>query len=703
MTNLTDHLRRVPFFRFILPFIAGILAGYFTQPFPLFVGLTSLFILFALLVLFRQSGYRTTPVFGTILYFFLFIFGWYWYQQRQYRPQPVPEQTTHFAIVSSFPEEKTNSYKTILQILPDKQNILTYLEKDSIAACLTPGQVIALHRPPTAIQPPTNPGEFNYREYMIRHSIAYRFYLRTEDYFVTSAKVRLNLRQQALVIRKQLQNVFVRYSFSGDEMSILSALVLGNRENIDPEIKEEFANSGAIHILAVSGLHVGIIYFVFSFLLKFLKTNRKGRFARLLILLTVIWVYAFITGLSPSVLRAATMFSFIAIGENINRQNNIYNTLAASAFLLLLINPMLLFEVGFQLSYAAVLSIVFFQPLIYHTIYASNWWLDKLWGLLTVSLAAQIGVSPLSLYYFHQFPVYFWLTNLFAIPLTTLIIYTAFLLLSFSFIPLLGKAIALLLHILVKALLYAVWTVNTLPGSIIPNISFTTPMLVTSFLVIIFLTLFIIGKQKIYLQLILLSLIILSGITTFNKYQLITQREIVFFNIPRKTLIAAVHRKDIVWISSDDSVTTRKKMAIYMEPFEQKHGTNTSVIIPLSGKRARQFSFLYKKNNMINFAGMRIWVQEKAEIPEFMPPINLTYLHKFYPEGITKFKAEEHPAMQFVTNSPPFPDKRSKKAEKSKMLPENVYSLPDKGALRANIFISDKNKKSDIKIGYITH
>ena len=100
---------------------------------------------------------------------------------------------------------------------------------------------------------------------------------------------------------------------------------------------------------------------------------------------------------------------------------------------------------------------------------------------------------------------------------------------------------------------------------------------------------------------------------------------------------------------------------------------------------------------------MRIWVPEKAEIPEFMPPVNLTYLHKFYPEGITKFKAEEHPAMQFVTNSPPFPDKRSKKAEKSKMLPENVYSLPDKGALRANIFISDKNKKSDIKIGYITH
>ncbi|GET27926.1 hypothetical protein SD074_01280 [Prolixibacter sp. SD074] len=538
---------------------------------------------------------------------------------------------------------------------------------------------------------------------MIRHGIAYRLYLSTEDYFVTTAKIRLNLRQKALVIRNHLQNVFVRYGFSGNEMSILSALVLGDRENIDPEIKEEFTNSGAIHILAVSGLHVGIIYFVFSFLLRFLKTYRKGRFARLFILLTVIWGYAFITGLSPSVLRAATMFSFIAIGENINRQNNVYNTLAASAFLLLLFNPMLLFEVGFQLSYAAVLSIVFFQPLIYHTIYIRSWWPDKLWGLLTVSLAAQIGVSPLSIFYFHQFPVYFWLTNLFAIPLTTLIIYAAFLLLSLSFIPVIGKVIALLLHIVVKALLYAVSTVNMLPGSIISNISFPPQMLVTSILVIIFLTLFITVKQKIYLQLTLLSLIILSGITTFEKYQLLTRREIVFFNIPRKTLIATIHGKSIVWISSEDSITTKKKMAIYMGPFEQMHGTTTSVIIPLSGKRARQFSFLRKKKDMINFAGMRIWVPEKAEMPAFMPPADLIYLYKFDPEGITKFKAEEHPVMQFVTNTPPFPDKKSKKAGKSKILPGNVYSLPDKGALRANIFISDKNKKNGIKIGYITH
>jgi len=703
MTSLTDHLRRVPFFRFLIPFVAGILAGYSIQGFPLYVGPSGLFILFFLLITFRRASYRTAPLFGALLYFFLFIFGWYWYQQRQYQPKPIPEKTNHFAVITGYPEEKANSFKSILQLLPERQNILTYLEKDSTAANLVPGQVIAFHRQPTAIEPPSNPGEFNYRAYMLRHHITHRLYLRTKDYFITTGKVGLNIRQKALVVREHLLSIFERYGFSGNEMSILSALVLGDRENIDPEIKEEFANSGAIHILAVSGLHVGIIYFVFSFLLKFLKAYRKGRLVRLFVLLAVIWIYAFITGLSPSVQRAATMFSFIAIGENINRQNNIYNTLAASAFLLLLVNPALLFEVGFQLSYAAVLSIVFFQPLIYHAIYISNWWLDKVWGLLTVSLAAQIGVSPLSIYYFHQFPVYFWLTNLFAIPLTTLIIYTAFLLITLSFIPFIGKAIAVLLHILVKALLTSVWTVNTLPGAVVPNISFTAPMLLTSFLLIIFLTLFIIKKQQIFIQLILVSIIILTGITTINKYRILNQREIVFFHVPRKTLIAAVHGKNIVWISSEDSVTTRQKMAIYMKPFEQLHGTKSSVIIPLSGKSVQQFPFLKKKNNMINFAGMKIWIPEKAGMTEFMPPTDLIYLHKIHRKDITKFKAKEYPVVQFVTNTPLFSDKRSKKEEKINILPKNIHSLPDEGALSANILISDKNKKSGIKIGYITH
>ena len=703
MTNLTDNLLRAPFFRLILPFIAGISAGYFINSPTIFVILAILLALFVLLIFFRTSRYRLAPLFGVFLYFFLFLFGSYWYHQQRYQPQPFSERKLNFAVVTGYPEEKTNSYKTILQVLPEKQYMLTYLEKDSVAASLTPGQIIAFHRQPNNIQGPTNPGEFNYQQYLLRHDIVYQLYLRTDEYFVTTEKAGLTIKQNALVIRKHLLNVFVRYGFSGDEMSILSALVLGNRENIDPEIKEEFANSGAIHILAVSGLHVGIIYFVFSFLLRFLKTYRKGRFIRLLVLLMVIWIYAFVTGLSPSVLRAATMFSFIAIGENINRQNNIYNTLAASAFLLLLINPMLLFEVGFQLSYAAVLSIVFFQPLIYHTIYIKNWWFDKLWGLLTVSLAAQVGVSPLSLFYFHQFPVYFWLTNLFAIPLTTFIIYAAFLLLSFSFIPLAGKIIAILLHLLVKALLKSVWMINSLPGSVIPNISFTALMLVISLLIIIFITLTITEKQKIYIQLLLLSFITLSGALTIDKYQKLTRREIVFFNIPHKTLIAAVHGKNMVWISSEDSLTTVKKMGIYMKPFMQMNGTITSAIIPLTGQSENEFPFLRKKNYMMNYAGMKIWLAGKAELPELMPPVDLIYLHLPYRNDIAKFKADEHPVVQFITNTPLYSDKQSKKTENYQKPSKNLRSLPDEGALRANIFISDKNKKSGIKIGYITH
>ena len=178
-----------------------------------------------------------------------------------------------------------------------------------------------------------------------------------------------------------------------------------------------------MHVLAVSGLHVGIIFFILNFLLTPLNRNKRLLKIKLFLLVGALWFYAFLTGLSPSVMRSCTMFSFIVVGENLNKRTNIYNTLAASAFLLMLINPLIIFGAGFQLSYIAVISIVFFQPRLAALVAVKNRILKYVWDLFTVSVAVQIGTAPISIFYFHQFPVYFWLSNFIVIPGAALILY----------------------------------------------------------------------------------------------------------------------------------------------------------------------------------------------------------------------------------------------------------------------------------------
>ena len=245
----------------------------------------------------------------------------------------------------------------------------------------------------------------------------------------------------ALKLRKSFINIFENQGISGRNFAVVTALVLGMDDYLDNDTRKEFSSAGAIHILCVSGLHVGVIYMVLNALLFFLKRNKYARALRSLILLIGIWFYAMLTGLAPAVLRAATMFSFVIIGTGIKRKAGVFNSLTVSAFILLLFNPFLIYNVGFQLSYAAVIAIVAIQPTIYQIWQPKNKIADNIWGITTVSVAAQLGTAPLGLFYFHQFPNYFIITNLIAIPLATLILYAGFLSVILSPLTIVAKCI----------------------------------------------------------------------------------------------------------------------------------------------------------------------------------------------------------------------------------------------------------------------
>ncbi|MDZ7845920.1 MAG: ComEC/Rec2 family competence protein [Owenweeksia sp.] len=326
------------------------------------------------------------------------------------------------------PQEKANSYGTRARLLAttdgkSSANIMLYLQKSTAAAHLQYGDRLLVHTTLNELSPPKNPHEFDYKNYLNLKSIYYQAYTDSSSWQLESRGHGVALIAFSKKLRNRLLSIIDRWQLGPKKEAISKALLLGYRYDIDDDQLKAYASAGAMHVLAVSGLHVGIVYLMAFYALSFLTQVRYGKVSRTGVLILLLWLYACLTGLSASVVRAATMFTFVAIGTSFKRNTSVYNTILSSAMLLLLIKPTYLFEVGFQLSYAAVFGIVWLQPKFESLWRPGNWPLRQLWGITTVSLAAQLATFPLGLYYFHQFPALFLLSNLMVIPLVTVLMY----------------------------------------------------------------------------------------------------------------------------------------------------------------------------------------------------------------------------------------------------------------------------------------
>jgi competence protein ComEC len=305
------------------------------------------------------------------------------------------------------------------KVKPLEGTIYLYVPKDSMYQTSLPGDKILFNARLNLIPPPKNPHEFDYRNYLHLHQVYAQGYT-TDAKIITTEK--WSIMRWASSFRAELLMLIDEMNLEADEKAIASALLLGYRHFITDETIQAFAGAGAMHVLAVSGLHVGILYMVVAF---FLKVDRrkphKNNWRKVLVIIAIIWMYAILTGLSPSVTRAAVMFTFLAVGGLMKRKTSSIQAIIASAMVLLAFNPNYLFEVGFQLSYAAVFGIIYLQPKIYRLIpRIPNRMLDYAWQITAVSIAAQAATFPLSVYYFHQFPLLFVFSNLFVIPLAFL-------------------------------------------------------------------------------------------------------------------------------------------------------------------------------------------------------------------------------------------------------------------------------------------
>lgn len=558
-------LNEYPLYRLLIPMILGIIAASIIQAASVSLGLIIfLFLLFSFWIFrhhqFRQYTWRfISGLFITVLFF---LFG---YQLLSIKTDVNSSQhysnidsVTHLLVSINSPlVEKKNSYKTVGSVL------LVYLSNNDTATITAKGKILLYFsktNPPNLkygdeliivnklqiVKNYGNPNEFDYATYLKQQNIHHQVFLSDKDWIKTAHNSANKIIQLSLNIRDVLLQILIDFDFTDDEFAVASAILLGYDEYLDQDLRQLYAGSGAMHILCVSGLHVGIIFLMFNTILAFIKKYKYGAVIHAIIMILIIWLYALVTGLSPSVFRAATMFSFITVGIMINRKTSTYNSLAASAFVLLIYNPYLLFHIGFQLSYMAVLSILFIQPHL-AKLFDHKWWIiKKSRDLIAVSIAAQLGTFPLAIYYFHQFPNYFILTNLLVIPMSFIILISGF---ANIFVYLIGSASSYLGIILTKGLYAGLWflnsalsLINQLPAAVSKDLYFTISDTFLVYLIILFSALALINRKTIFMIYSLASFILLFGTNALERFRSNQQNQLVIYNIPNHSLIDIISR-----------------------------------------------------------------------------------------------------------------------------------------------------------------
>ncbi len=484
-------------------------------------------------------------------------------------------------------QEKANHYKAELAVASVKINsrwkpaegkVLVYLAKSSP----TPqyGDKILLKGSPQKVPPPANPGEFDYQGYLAIGQIHHQHFAKEAQFMLVGHHEPNPVFAASLRVRERAKNVFRRFITTPREYAIAVGLVLGLREGMDEELKAAYASAGAMHVLAVSGAHVVIVFWIVASLLGFLKKIPRGRWVFAATSLLLLWFYAFVTGLSSSVLRAVVMFSFVIIADVAGREKSNYNFLAASAFFLLCANPWFVLDVGFQLSYAAVLGIIYLHPRIYAWFDCKTLVMDKIGGMTSTCLAAQIGVLPFTLFYFHQFPVYFLLANLVVIPLSSAILYAGIALLAVAWIPGVSIVVAAILEGLIWLLNQFALLTYQLPGAIIGGFFINKLEFGLLTGAVLFLLVFLQYKRlwQLAMVLCLLSVLILSD--GAEEKEQVKQQRLAIYSVKGHSAIGVIEGKKHLLVADSSLLDDPDKIKFHLQNDWLACGVNQSTLLP---------------------------------------------------------------------------------------------------------------------------
>jgi len=610
-----------PLAKITIAFITGILLAYFLKPVLsivfLFLGLT--IIVFVGSYFSSKTNKRLQNIFTIATYLLAFAIGTTtqtvhtdFNQQNNYTHYKNIFEKNHTFTLTLRENLKQTTYNEryialVNSIDDDKVSgrILLNIRKDSLTHSFGIGDQLKINAPLNKNTTQKNPNQFDYQKYLENKQIYAQLYADPSDIQINTEPVR-DIWYYTAQLRTRIIHNLEKSNFSRKELNVAVALIIGQQQDIDPEIIQDYQYAGAVHILSVSGLHIGfILLFVYS-LLKPFPNTKNGTLIKLLISLSVLFLFGILAGLAPSVVRSVVMFSFVAIGNYLRRSVNIYHTLLVSVLLILLFQPSFLFDVGFQLSYIALFFIIWLQPLFTNLYEPKNKIINYFWNILTVSFTAQIGTLPLSIYYFHQFPGLFFITNIIVIPFLGFIMslgVLVMLLAALGWVPYyLAKTLELSIYFLDKVIGF----IASLEQFIIKNIPLNTPLLISSYLVII--TMIIAFQQKnikaTFVTLFAIVILQLSLIST--KWETQNQAEFIVLNTSKNTQL----------IERNGTATT-----VYANTDLLKKITNNNL---LSSYLTANFSSLKNQSqlkNLFYFKGNKILlIDSSMVIPKHIHP-----------------------------------------------------------------------------------
>ena len=606
--------KKAPFVRLLLPVIVGIILEYYFRikiPAIIASGIISLVLLLAFSFLRESKKYSLRRIQGVIVSLLLAVFGLFITWQKDIRNhQNWYGKTYHdssflVARIMEPPIEKAKSYKALASVESVINNdtekitrgkIVVYFTKDSSSKRLRYGDKIIIGKGLKDIKNSGNPAGFNYARYMAFQQIFQQCYLKKSDWILLQERNSNPFKKTLFDTRDFVIKVIDRYISGENESALAKALLIGYRVDLDKDLVQAYSNAGVVHLIAISGLHLAFIYGLLLWITLRIPLLKKAKITRLIAIIFCLWFFAFLTGASPSVMRAAVMFSFISVGNIFLKRASVYNSLCASAFLLLCFDPYLLWNVGFQLSYLAVVGIVALQKSIYNWLYFKNKILDYTWKLASVSIAAQLFTIPLCFYYFHQMPLLFLITNLIAIPLATVALcgcITLIVVSPFGILPVyLGKVVSIFLF----AMNYAVRSVNSFPLLLWENVSISVWETIILYIIFISFLTWLFKRNSLSLKLGLLLTLVFSAFTFFDKWNSVRQKKIIVYNVPMHSAIDFIDGHQYHLLADSGFIHDRLLQKYNLSPARiSLNANNNGGVINPSFQNSNFYQFYNKK------------------------------------------------------------------------------------------------------------
>lgn len=582
-----DRLRQAPFFRLFCPLAAGIVLRQCAEVSHTVVIILSFSVLAVTLITYLScsstSSLMDIRIFGLLANICLLCLG----GSLSVPLCPVPVKPSRMiATVSVAPVEREKTCKLILSqvcLLDDSTRIpgkvLAYLGNQDHENTPLPGNKILLFTDLKPVPEPANPFDFNYRKYYFRKQIMYQVYVPSNRWMLIDNEVPADIRYIIESYRYRIGEKIIELFPRQEESGMLIALYLGNNAYLGQEEKSSFSRAGALHFLAVSGLHTAIVFYFLQLILRLIPGARKTRILRTVLIISLLWGYALLTGLTGSVTRACLMLSLWQVAVLARRASCAFNILFFSAVIILTVSPDMLYDVGFQLSYLAVAGILLFLPHASKSISKTGWLTGKILSLVIISASAQVATLPASIYYFHQISHYFILTNLLISPLIAMLLYTAPLLLFSNFITCINLPVASLVSFITRCTLRIIDFINRIPGSYSDGYYPEFVQVGLLYIIILSAYLYFFMKRRKFILSIMISILLYLLIDTTRELSCEKQMQFFVYHLRGTSAVNIVSGGENILIAGTDPAGSREWQAL--QQFWDKLGAGEPYILKI--------------------------------------------------------------------------------------------------------------------------